>query len=396
MPIPPFGAAPAPVKAVKNTDGSITISPTVGTVVASLNTAHANSFSATQTFVDIVASGTTEFNGVTYTWPSTAGTSGYVLSTNGSGTLSWIASSGGAPGGADTDVQYNKSGAFAGSSSLTWTYAATVPQLGITGSLAVSQFVGIGGATTSPNGGSIYDASSPTISTSEGYTQWKMAGTTTISTAQGFTFCSLLSLDQTVTINAGILNFAAIGVNGTITGTTPPDNNYIMFFTPQITISGTIALLAGLYINPGVGSSTNVTRYNAIGVGGGTSTVTTTVGVDIGVSNALGGTNVYAIQAGNYMSFFNGNTTFGSNANPAYAVDVQGSGNSGTLALTESATAATSPASNTKALMQVYKGSGGTNYYLMITWNDGGTVRYKYMLLNGTGTTWTESTTLPT
>lgn len=295
----------------------------------------------------------------------------------------------------DTEVLFNKAGTIAGSSALTWTYAATVPQLGITGSLSVSEFIGIN-STASPNGGSIYDASSPTISTSEGYTQWKMAGTTTISTAQGFTFCSLLSLDQTVTINAGILNFAAIGVNGTITGTTPPDNNYIMFFTPQITISGTIALLAGLYINPGVGSSTNVTRYNAIGVGGGTSTVTTTVGVDIGVSNALGGTNIYAIQAGNYMSFFNGNTTFGSTANPAYAVDVQGSGNSGTLALTESTTAATSPASNTKALVQVYKGSGGTNYYLMITWNDGGTVRYKYMLLNGTGTTWTESTTLPT
>ena len=34
-------------------------------------------------------SGTTTFNGVTYTWPSSDGSGNYVLSTNGSGTLSW-------------------------------------------------------------------------------------------------------------------------------------------------------------------------------------------------------------------------------------------------------------------------------------------------------------------
>lgn len=37
----------------------------------------------------VVADGTVELAGVTYTWPATAGTSGYVLTTNGSGTLSW-------------------------------------------------------------------------------------------------------------------------------------------------------------------------------------------------------------------------------------------------------------------------------------------------------------------
>ncbi len=61
-----------------------------------------------------------------------------------------------------------------------------------------------------------------------------------------------------------------------------------------------------------------------------------------------------------------------------------------------STTAPTSPGSNAFATVSVYKGSGGTNYYILIQWNDGGTVRYKYMLLNGTGTTWTHATTLPT
>jgi hypothetical protein len=62
----------------------------------------------------------------------TGGTSGYVLSTNGSGGLSWIAQSGGgsgSPGGSNTYVQYNDSGTFAGSS--TFTFDSTTSTLTI-------------------------------------------------------------------------------------------------------------------------------------------------------------------------------------------------------------------------------------------------------------------------
>ncbi len=38
----------------------------------------------------LIVSGTTKLGGVTYTWPGADGTNGYVLSTNGSGTLSWL------------------------------------------------------------------------------------------------------------------------------------------------------------------------------------------------------------------------------------------------------------------------------------------------------------------
>lgn len=38
---------------------------------------------------NLVNIGTTQLNTVTYTWPGTGGSSGYILSTNGSGTLSW-------------------------------------------------------------------------------------------------------------------------------------------------------------------------------------------------------------------------------------------------------------------------------------------------------------------
>jgi hypothetical protein len=53
------------------------------------------------------------------------GTNGYVLSTDGTGNLSWTAQTGGngngTPGGATTQIQYNGDGAFAGSPNLSWT-----------------------------------------------------------------------------------------------------------------------------------------------------------------------------------------------------------------------------------------------------------------------------------
>jgi len=54
----------------------------------------------------------------------TGGTNGYVLSTDGSGNLSWIAQSGGggngSPGGSNTQIQFNNAGSFDGSSNFTW------------------------------------------------------------------------------------------------------------------------------------------------------------------------------------------------------------------------------------------------------------------------------------
>jgi hypothetical protein len=84
----------------------------------------------------------------TYTLPSADGTSGQLLSTNGSGTLSWAtASSGGSPGGSTTQVQYNNAGSFAGSSNLTFD-GTTLTAAGLSGPLngtvgATSPSIGI-------------------------------------------------------------------------------------------------------------------------------------------------------------------------------------------------------------------------------------------------------------
>lgn len=74
-----------------NTSGSVLIGSTSLVVTAS-----GGLTSATLT------TGTTTLNGVGYTWPGADGTNGYVLSTNGSGTLSWVAQSGGGISGLTT------------------------------------------------------------------------------------------------------------------------------------------------------------------------------------------------------------------------------------------------------------------------------------------------------
>jgi len=67
-----------------------------------------------------------------WTLPSTDGSSGQVLSTNGTGTLSWATASG-APGGSNTQIQFNNSGSLGGSANFTWD--GTNVQLGATGAL---------------------------------------------------------------------------------------------------------------------------------------------------------------------------------------------------------------------------------------------------------------------
>ncbi|MCD6115188.1 hypothetical protein J7J74_02820, partial [bacterium] len=70
---------------------------------------------------DLRVTGQTIFGGVAYTWPSSDGSAGYVLQTNGSGTLSW-ASAGGISGtGSASQVAFwTASDTLSGNNSLFW------------------------------------------------------------------------------------------------------------------------------------------------------------------------------------------------------------------------------------------------------------------------------------
>lgn len=71
----------------------------------------------------------------------TGGTNGYVLTTDGTGNLTWgVGGSGnGTPGGSNTQVQFNNSGSFAGSTDFTWN--DTLNQLSVTGNVTVTNTI---------------------------------------------------------------------------------------------------------------------------------------------------------------------------------------------------------------------------------------------------------------
>ena len=84
----------------------------------------------------------------TLTLPVNDGASGEVLSTDGSGVLSWIsAGGGGTPAGSNTQIQYNNSGAFGASTNFEWVDASTRLEIGSPASPGSSRIVVKGAGT---------------------------------------------------------------------------------------------------------------------------------------------------------------------------------------------------------------------------------------------------------
>jgi hypothetical protein len=120
--------------------------------------------------VIVVAAGKTVTFPLSLTFPSAAGTNGYKLTTDGATTLSWTADNAGAPGGSNTQVQYNNNGAFGGyaisgtgSVAMTTSPSFTTPSLGAATATSINGITITGSGTltmegsinTSVNGGYI-------------------------------------------------------------------------------------------------------------------------------------------------------------------------------------------------------------------------------------------------
>ena len=106
-----------------NTIGNINI----GSLAANANVASPTSINIGQANTPTVIGGNINVTGVTNLGNVgnviiTGGTANYVLSTNGSGNLNWVAQSGGGgtPGGSNTQLQFNDNGTFGGISTVTW------------------------------------------------------------------------------------------------------------------------------------------------------------------------------------------------------------------------------------------------------------------------------------
>jgi hypothetical protein len=188
--------------------------------------------------------------------------------------------------------------------------------------------------------------------------------------------------------------------SGTLAGTLVAQFNAVAGTHNSFATIGTwqAAVLNGPTVT---GSGSVITNLTLLAINSGTvatsGVITTQIGLDIGaIANAA--TNISMRVQGTAPILLAPKTSLGSSSTTAtWNAHVMG-GNSATtaLGLDTSTTAPTAPASNAAAVWSIYKGSGGTNIYVLLTFNDGGTTRYRYMQLNGTAATWTHATTLPT
>jgi hypothetical protein len=233
-----------PVLSVSNSDGTLTISPTTGAVVASLALGHSNTWTAAQTITPTltlgVGSSTTgqlillnatnntatriqagaAANARTYTWPTDFGVSGSVLTdATGNGTLSWTntvaaslqVGSSAITGGTTTRILYDNAGIL-GEYTLTGTGTVVVMQTSptlITPALGVATgtSLALGGATLGTNtfavtGASLFGGS--IIST----VRSSAAATVTVSATTDYFLC----LDPTS--NAIAVNLPATPATG--------------------------------------------------------------------------------------------------------------------------------------------------------------------------------------
>lgn len=97
------------------------VTPTLGVATVTSVNKVAITAPATSATLTIADGKTVNFQN-SLTFPSSAGTSGYVLSTDGAGTLSWVAQSGGggSPAGSGTELQYKNGSSFGAMSGTAW------------------------------------------------------------------------------------------------------------------------------------------------------------------------------------------------------------------------------------------------------------------------------------
>lgn len=86
-----------------------------------------------------------------WTLPAADGSSGQVLSTNGSGVLSWASAGSSSPAGANKQIQYNSSGSFGASANFAWDNTLTTLNIGATPGWSASENAIIINKATSSN-----------------------------------------------------------------------------------------------------------------------------------------------------------------------------------------------------------------------------------------------------
>jgi hypothetical protein len=211
--------------------------------------------------------------------PTSAGTNGYYLQTDGLGNTVWAAGGGGgggSPGGSNTQVQYNNLGAFGGAPGFTFDGTATV---------------GIGVASTTSATLNLYNASSAnavSLKSGNNVSAWSMTLPTDAGT-NGYAMVTDGSGNMSWSaIAAGTINTGVVGqltyysgtnaLSGTTTGTgvltALGNNTNSASGVAVLNGSGVLAVAQGGTATgtAGIGAFNNITGYTASGATGTTST----------------------------------------------------------------------------------------------------------------------------
>ena len=218
----------------------------------------------------------------TLTLPAAAPVNGYYLQTDNLGQLSWAAGGGGgggSPGGSNTQIQYNNSGAFGGDAAFTFTNggATATMSLGVASTTSgVAKLYNSASANAitlaSGNNSAAWTMTLPTSGGTNGYflqtdgsgnTSWAAAASGTINTGTvgQITYYSGTNALSGTTTGTGVLT--ALGINVGSAGAFVVNGGALG--TPS---SGTLTNATGLPISTGVsGLGTNVATALAVNVG---------------------------------------------------------------------------------------------------------------------------------
>jgi len=194
------------------------------------------------------------------------GTSGYVLSTDGSGTLSWVAQSGGGggtPGGSNTQVQFNDNGSFGGNSAFTFDKTTgNVVMTGnlITGSGTGGNISGLNYVTANYFTGTLTTAAQPNVTSLGTLASLIVTGNITSGNASLGNLASATYLGGTLTTGAQP-NITSVGSLGSLTVTGLITNTGTGIKTSNIQdSSGTITIVTGYgSVSGAVGIYGNIT-----------------------------------------------------------------------------------------------------------------------------------------
>ena len=211
--------------------------------------------------------------------PTTAGTNGYYLQTDGLGNTTWAAGGGGgggSPGGSNTQIQYNNAGTFGGSATFTFNGTTTV---------------GLGVASTTGGIFNLYNASSAfavSLKSGNNSAAWSLTLPTSGGSANYFLQTDGSGNTTWAAAAAGTINTGTIGqityysgtntLSGTTTGTgvltALGNNTNSAGGLPVLNGSGFLAVAQGGTATgtAGIGAFNNITGYTASGATGTTST----------------------------------------------------------------------------------------------------------------------------